>query len=67
MKVPLTFVEVSRMNGTIHITWKKENRFIKCQTWKNSIETNKHVKELGEMDTEFALGLGTSNYWDLLK
>lgn len=28
---------------------------------KNSIEMNKHVKELSEMGTEFALGLGMSS------
>lgn len=28
---------------------------------------NKHVKELSEMGTEFALGLGMSSLWDLYK
>lgn len=55
------------MNGTIHITWKNEN-ILESQKWKkNSIEMNKRVKELSEMGTEFALGLGMSSLWDLYK
>lgn len=62
MKVPLTFVKVSRINGTIHITWKNENILESVRSEKkNSIEMNKHVKELSEMGTEFALGLGMSS------
>lgn len=61
MKVPLSFVKVSRINGTIQITWKNEDHFTKYQKWKNNIEMNKLVKELSKMDTEFALGLRVSN------
>lgn len=39
-------------------SWKvSEKKIVK----KNSIEMNKHVKELSEMGTEFALGLGMSS------
>lgn len=56
------------MNGTIHITWKNENILQSVRSEKKiSAEVDKHVKELSEMGTEFALGLGMSNQWDLYK